>query len=133
MRVPAGAFLALVPLLGAACSNSTPTTPLYTISGAVSGAVADGVLITLGGAATQQTTTANMNGVDGDYLLTGLMNGSYTLTPSLAGYTFNPTALSLTISGASVSSENFIASQGVSPTDGGLVWDVGSWDVNTWN
>ncbi len=72
----------------------------YSISGTVSGATASGVTITAGSAT---TTTAT----DGSYTLSGLPNGTYTVTPSKSGYTFSPTSISVTISGASQSGKNF--------------------------
>ncbi len=47
------------------------------------------------------------------YPFTGLANGSYTVTPSLAGYTFSPTSQAVTINGANATAPNFTAS--VSP------------------
>ena len=43
----------------------------------------------------------------GQFSFTGLANGSYTLTPSLAGYTFSPANRSVTINGANVTGQNF--------------------------
>jgi len=85
--------------------NFVATGPVtaYTISGAVSGAVASGVTITLGGASSATTTTAS----DGTYSFTYLSNGTYTVTPSRTGYTFSPTSLSVTVSGASQTGKNF--------------------------
>src|SRR5206468_6142320 len=45
---------------------------------------------------------------------TGLSNGSYTLTPSKAGFTFSPTNTPVTLSGANVTGVNFAAT--ASPT-----------------
>ncbi|MBI4915136.1 MAG: PPC domain-containing protein, partial [Acidobacteria bacterium] len=81
----------------------TTSTPTYSISGTVSGAVAAGVTMNLTGAATATTTTIT----GGTYTFSGLANGSYTVTPSLAGYTFSPTSLAVTISGANQTGKNF--------------------------
>ena len=40
-----------------------------------------------------------------------LPNGSYTITPSLAGYTFSPTSASETVSGSNITGVNFTATQ----------------------
>ena len=77
----------------------------YSISGTVSGAVQQGVTMTLTGAANTQTTTAS----DGTYSFTGLANGGYTVTPSLAGFTFAPTSKPITISNANSTGNNFTA------------------------
>ena len=90
----------------------------YSISGTVSGAVQAGVTINLTGASSASTTTA----AEGTYALSSLANGNYTVTPVMAGYTFNPTSLSITISGANATGKNFTAtSVGVSYSISGMV------------
>jgi hypothetical protein len=64
-------------------------TSTYSISGTVSGAVLQGVNIALSGSASATTTTDD----SGNYSFTGVPNGSYTVTPSKAGYTSNPPTL----------------------------------------
>ena len=76
----------------------------YTISGAVSGAVTSGVTMTLSGAKSATTATAT----GGTYSFTGLAAGSYTVTPSLSGYTFSPASTAVTISTANATA-NFTA------------------------
>ncbi|MFI5166102.1 MAG: protease pro-enzyme activation domain-containing protein [Thermoanaerobaculales bacterium] len=89
--------------------NFTSTAvPTYSISGTVSGAVTSGVTMNLTGAKTASTTT----GTGGTYTFSGLANGSYTVTPSLSGYTFSPTSTPVTISSANVTGINFTASGG---------------------
>ena len=46
----------------------------------------------------------------GNYTISGLANGSYTITPSLGGYTFSPTSASETVSGSNITGVNFTAS-----------------------
>jgi len=87
-----------------ACGG-TPDNPRWSISGTVSGAVQSGVTVNLAGAATSATAT-NSSGV---YSFSGLADGSYTVTPSLAGYTFNPANRSVTLSGADVVGQDFTA------------------------
>jgi hypothetical protein len=77
----------------------------FVISGAVTGATADGVLITLSGAMSGTTTTAG----GGLYSFFGLANGNYTLTPSKAGFTFSPASIAVTVSGGNVTGQNFTA------------------------
>ncbi len=88
-----------------AVSAAPPNT--FSISGAISPAASgSGVTVTLAGAASA-TTTANSSGA---YSFTGLANGSYTITASKSGFTFTPSSLSVTVSGANVIGENFTAS-----------------------
>ncbi len=80
----------------------------YSISGkaaTASGAGIEGITVTLSGAASATTTTD----ADGNYIFTGLLNGSYTLTPSMAapGYTFTPPSRTVNIEYANVTGQNF--------------------------
>jgi len=81
------------------------TTPTYSISGTVSGATASGVTINLTGASTASTTTDN----SGNYTISGLAIGTYTITPSKTGYTFAPASTSVTILGVNQTGKNFTA------------------------
>jgi len=83
----------------------TATAVPHVISGTVSGAVSQGVAVTLGGTSRASATTD----VSGHYSFSGLANGSYTLTPSLTGFTFNPADRSVTLSGADVVGQDFTA------------------------
>jgi Carboxypeptidase regulatory-like domain len=89
---------------------STATT--YSISGKVSGAVLQNVTITLGGANSGSTTTD----ASGNYSFTGLANGSYTVTPSKTGNTFSPVSLAVSVSGASMTGQNFTATASTATT-----------------
>lgn len=103
--------------------NFTGSGQTFSISGTISPtAGGSGATVTLSGAA-NATTTANASGV---YTFSGLANGSYTLTPSKAGYTFNPASQTATINGANVTALNFTdvavtfsISGTISPTAGG--------------
>ncbi|MCX5826104.1 MAG: SpaA isopeptide-forming pilin-related protein [Deltaproteobacteria bacterium] len=105
-----------------ACGSSDDTSPVtYNISGAVSGATLAGVTINLTGAATTSTTTD----ASGNFSITGLANGTYTVTPVKAGdtgipvkavYTFNPVSSVVVVSGASVANANFVATAAYAPT-----------------
>jgi hypothetical protein len=84
--------------------NKASTGTTYAISGAVTtaaGAAIPGVSISNG--STTVTTNAS-----GQYSFTGLASGrSYTLTPSLSGYTFSPVSQSVPVNGANVTGRNF--------------------------
>ena len=98
-------FLLITSLVISACSKSSDTPPpaatTYKISGTVSGAVAANVTITLSGDSSATTTTAS----GGTYSFTGLSDGNYTVTPSLAGYTFNHLSTAVVISGADATAD----------------------------
>jgi hypothetical protein len=75
------------------------STPTYSIAGSAGTASAT---VTAG---TKSATSDASN----NYTITGLANGTYTVTPSKSGCTFSPTSLSVTISGANVTGKNFTA------------------------
>jgi hypothetical protein len=78
-------------------------TATHTIAGTISGPGAAGTTIQLQGSANATTTT----GVQGTFAFSGVADGTYTLTPSQAGFTFTPAVLSVTISGAHDLGANF--------------------------
>ena len=78
------------------------------VSGSVSGAVAQNVVMTLSGANTGSVLTD----ASGNYSISGLAAGTYTVTPSLAGYTFSPASNTVTtVGGDNVTVGNFTAAQ----------------------
>jgi hypothetical protein len=77
-----------------------------TITGNVTGPWVSGVTITLsGGPSSPAPVVTDSNG---HYSFTTLTQGTYTITPSLAGYTYNPGAPSISIGASTV--QNFVAS-----------------------
>ena len=91
----------------------TATALTYGISGTLSPVVGgSGATVTLSGTASATTTSDGA----GNYSFSGLANGTYTVTPSHAGYTFNPTSMTATVNGASVAGINFTATAQVGPT-----------------
>lgn len=78
---------------------------VWTISGAITGAETEGITVALTGDATSSMDTA----IDGLYSF-GVFNGSYVVTPTLAGYTFAPASISVTVSGADDSGNDFVSS-----------------------
>jgi hypothetical protein len=92
--------------------TTTPPSP-YSIAGTVSPAASGtGATVTLAGAA-EATTSVNASG---NYSFTGLANGSYAVTPSKTGFTFNPPTQSLSVSGSSATSTNFTAVPSSAPS-----------------
>jgi hypothetical protein len=75
----------------------------YAISGTVTGG--SSVLVTLSGAGAGTTTTDS----SGKYNFSGLVNGSYTVTPSKEGYSFSPTNRLVTVDGADATEKDFTA------------------------
>jgi hypothetical protein len=77
---------------------------LSSLSGMVSGAVAQNVVITLSGANTGSAVTD----ASGNYSFSGLAAGSYTVVPSLTGHTFTPASTAVTTtSGETATGINF--------------------------
>jgi hypothetical protein len=87
-------------------TTPTPTTQTYSISGTITpSSGGSGATIALSGVATGTTT----GDTSGNYSFGGLANGTYTVSPSHAGYTFSPTSQNATVNGANVSGMNFTA------------------------
>ena len=86
----------------------------FTVSGTINPATGgSGATMTLSGAA-RTTTTADSSG---NYMFSGLPNGTYTVAPSHAGFTFTPSSQSMTVNGANVTGVNFTDSPAaVAPT-----------------
>ncbi len=80
--------------------------PTYSISGTI-GPIANGpgTTVSLTGTSTASTTADS----SGNFTFAGLANGSYTVTPSKAGFTFSPTSSPASISNANVTAVNFTA------------------------
>ncbi len=89
--------------IAAGCDSYKPPAPAYTVSGSVTGPKVDGVNLSLGG----DTTKSGRTNSAGNFAFPGTPNGSYTLTPSLTGYTFTPPSLTVEIKDGSVSGQNF--------------------------
>ena len=81
----------------------------HAIRGTVAGVVAAGVLIALSGSsgtALASVTTA----ADGTYAFSNIIDSTYTVTPSFAGYGFSPGARSVTLRGADEAGHDFASS-----------------------
>ncbi|MEI9811497.1 MAG: hypothetical protein WDO18_01925 [Acidobacteriota bacterium] len=79
--------------------------PTFSLAGIVAGGA--GSTVALSGAASQTTTVDP----SGNFVFTGLLNGSYTVTPSKAGFSMTPPSRPATVSGANVVNVNFTANQ----------------------
>lgn len=116
--------------------TGTVTTPVatYSISGS---AGTPGATVTAG---SQGATSDGAN----NYTISGLANGTYTVTPSKSGCTFSPASTAVTISGANVTGTNFTATcsgpttlftNGFESSTGWTVTDTsgtaGNWTFNT--
>lgn len=113
-KFAASLVLLLVAVVGLGCHGVNGDSPgtgsdagpaSHGISGSVSGAIAVGVVVDLVGAANATTTTD----ASGAFAFSSLADGTYTLTPSLSGYVFDPTTTAVTVSGSDVSEASFIA------------------------
>ncbi len=75
----------------------------YTISGAITTAGGTGI----GGVTVSTGSNSTTTNASGAYTLSGVVNGTYTLTPSLGAYTFSPASRSVTVADANVAGQNF--------------------------
>jgi hypothetical protein len=79
--------------------------PTFNITGTVlSDDIKQSITVTLSGLSSETTATDAANG---SYSFTGLVRGTYTITPSMVWYTFTPPCQAVTITGADVKGINF--------------------------
>lgn len=84
--------------------NFTATVQTFSLSGSLTpSATTAGATVALSGATTA-TTVADVNG---NYSFNGLVNGSYTVTPSKTNYVFSPANQTVSMSGANKTAVNF--------------------------
>ena len=92
--------------------NKASTGTTYSVSGSVTNSAGTGIAgVTVSNGSASATTSST-----GAYTLSGLANGSYTLTPSLSGYTFSPTSRSVTVNSGNVTGQNFTGTASTSGT-----------------
>jgi hypothetical protein len=96
-------FMLMLLMITFGCSKSddAPPATTYSISGTVTGA--SNVTVTLSGDSTGSVTVATSGG---PYSFTGLANGTYTVTPSATGYSFDPISAAFTVNGSNMA-QNF--------------------------
>jgi hypothetical protein len=85
--------------------------PLFTVSGQVTGSGGAG----LAGVTVSDGTRSATTNADGDYEISGVPAGSYTLTAAKSGYSFSPATYPLEVVDSSIIGLNFTASAGVIP------------------
>ena len=85
--------------------SSAAAETTYTISGTVNGESIVGVQLTLKGNETIAGSATSVEG--GVFRIEGVPEGTYTLTPSIAGYTFIPASRTVTIAGTHVAGQDF--------------------------
>lgn len=88
-----------------ATGQNFTATPAFSITGTITGAGSNAVTVNLTGPKAASTTTDS----NGKYTFANLPSGTYTLTPSLIGFTFDPTSASVAIGSADVSGKDFAA------------------------
>jgi outer membrane protein assembly factor BamB len=95
---------------GAESNEAAVPATTFSVSGKVTlmGAGLAGVTLTLAPSGLHATTQA-----DGTYAISGIANGSYTVTPTATGYVFTPAVLPVTVSGANVVGLDFTATGGL--------------------
>lgn len=110
-------------------ANPTPTTQTYSVAGTITPSTGgSGATITLSGA----TSAATTGDSSGNYSFTGLVNGTYAVTPSNRGFAFSPTSQNATVNGANISGVNFTATpQSVHSV--ALSWNASTSTVSGYN
>ncbi|WP_213806338.1 DUF4082 domain-containing protein [Granulicella sp. dw_53] len=83
------------------------TTTTHSLGGTITGVGGAGATLLLSGATTASVTADAF----GNYSLSGLANGTYTVTPSKSGYIFTPASQIVTISGSHSLAVNFASSE----------------------
>src|SRR5207245_2879830 len=86
-----------------AVNFTSAAVPTFSISGTITGAGGNAATVALSGTSSA-TTTADASG---NYSFAGKANGSYTVTPTKAGFTFSPAAQPVTVNGADATAVNF--------------------------
>jgi hypothetical protein len=98
---------------GGGDSDGSTSSAKHSISGTVSGAL--GVTIHLTGTTNTAgpVTASAITDAGGNYSFTDLANGTYTVTPYLKGYTFDPHSILITVSNKSVTLEQLTGTQAI--------------------
>jgi len=87
-----------------------PSITTFTVSGKISlgtGAGLAGVTVAISGSGSGSTVTD----AGGTFSFSGVRNGTYTITPALAGYTLTPTSSTFSVNNGNIAGQNFTATQ----------------------
>jgi len=93
--------LSIVEVLAAPAGGTTT----FTVSGAITGTGSETVTLTQG-TTTVATTTADTSG---NYSFASIANGTYTVTPTKSGFSFDPANQNVTVNGSNVTVPGFTA------------------------
>jgi len=90
---------------GGGASDPTPPATIIAGKATLNGTGLAGVTMTIAGATSSTISTD----ASGNYATGAVANGSYTITPAVAGYTFSPASRVITVASGSVSVPEFTA------------------------
>jgi hypothetical protein len=123
-------LLPCLALIGGCAGTVTVTSSgAFSVAGTISPAAdGSGATVALSGSSSSSTTVNNA----GSYTFSGLINGSYAVTPNRTGYVFSPSVQTLTVNGSSVSGINFTAAQ-LSTHTVKLTWQPSTSSVSGYN
>jgi hypothetical protein len=107
---------------GAITSDCTVTasfipTPLNTVSGAITDASGIGIS-GVGFSITGTGFTLTLPDANGNYSLSAVATGEFTITPTRTGYTFSPPSRSIIVNGTNHPGQNFIGTRVATPING---------------
>ena len=97
---------------------------LTNVSGAVTGTIRDGSGNGVAGVSVSNGALSTLTAADGTYAIT-IADGPITITPTLAGFTFAPPSRTVTGAGASISGQDFTATQILVNVSGTITLDAG--------
>jgi SdrD B-like domain len=116
-------------LTGINFTATAQKSPTFSISGTISPTLGgSGATVLLSGAVGATTTT----NAAGTYTFSGLPNGSYTVLPIDAGFTYTPASQTVSVNGANDAGVNFSAVAG-QPHSVGLTWNASTSTVSGYN
>jgi hypothetical protein len=100
-----------IPMTAGAQMHQLPLSISGTVTSNGVGKAGVTVALSVAAAAAPVATKTTITDASGRYMLTGVLETSYTVSPSLTGFTFTPALQTVTVSGADKVGVNFTASQ----------------------